>query len=298
MEQESKFPEKLPLDLLIVIIFSIIGVAMVLALPDGNFLRVIFGIPLLIFFPGYALVSLLWPRISLENIERIALSFGLSIVLVAIVGLAMHYLVDLSLSSISAGLLLIIILISSLAFYQRSKIPEDDVFVFHISNIIPVLPKSKPEKSMVLFLAVCLIVSSIALGYIATRPATGETYTELYVLDINGTTENYPVNLSVNEIGQVIVGVVCHESDSTDYEILFGRAGVGDSGLVSNWEEPQIMNSPLLTRRNVTLEHDGIFEDICEFSFTTPGIYQIVWELEINGQATNYDVHLWVEVHY
>ena len=297
MNQEMKLPGNIPLDLLIVIIFSTIGALMAFALPDGNFLRVILGIPLLIFFPGYALVSVLWPSKSLENIERIALSFGLSIAITAIVGIAMHYTAGLSLASIVMGLLVLIILLSGLAFFQRSKISEDEAFEFEIPKPISIIPDSKPEMFIVILLAACLIISGITFGYLVTRPVSGESYTEFYIMDINGTTQNYPVNLSINEVGQVIVGISCNEYNYTEYEILFGLENTGDTGLTSTWEEPQVMNSMTLTRHNVSLEHDGTFEDICEFRFTSPGIYKIVWELEMNGQDTNYQVHLWVEVY-
>lgn len=296
-ENEILAGKKFPLDILIVIIFSIIGAVMAFALPDGNFLRTILGIPLLIFFPGYALVSALWPGKSLDNIERIALSFGLSIVLSAIVGMAMAYTIDLTLVSITMGLLVLIILLCVLTFFQRSKIPEDDLFNFQLSKAIPQMPDNKPEMFFVIMLAACLIASGITMGYLITRPASGESYSEFYLLDINSTTQNYPVNLSVNEVGQVIVSINCNEYHFTEYEILFGLEGAGDTGLTSTWDEPQVMNTPILTRRNVTLDHEGVFEDVCEFSFTAAGTYQIVWELEVNGQDTNYQVHLWVEVH-
>ena len=289
--------KKYPIDLLIVIIFSIIGAVVAFALPDGNFLRVIFGIPLLLFFPGYALVSVLWPSKSLENIERIALSFGLSIVLTAIVGMVMVYTMGLSLVSIIMSLLVLIILLSVLAFFHRSKIPEDDLFNFQLSKAIPQMPDNKPEMFFIILLAGCLIISGITMGYLITHQAPNESYSEFYVLDINGTTQNYPVNLSTNEIGQVIVGINCNEYNFTEYEILFGLEGAGDTGLMSTWDESQVINTQILTRRYVSLEHDGVFQDVCEFRFTMPGIYKIVWELEINGQETDYQVHLWVEVH-
>ncbi len=295
-ENEILGAKKFPVDLLIVLIFSIIGAAMAFILPDGNFLRVIFGIPLLIFFPGYALVSALWPGKSLENIERIALSFGLSIVLTAIVGMVMVYTTGLSLVSIIMGLLVLIMLLCVLTFFQRSKIPEDDIFDFQLSKAIPQMPDNKPEMFFIILLTCCLIVSGITMGYLITRPASGESYSEFYVLDINSTTQDYPVNLSTNEVGQVIVGINCNEYSFTEYEILFGLDGAGDTGLTSTWDEPQVINTPILTRRSVDLDHDGVFEEICEFSFTTPGTYKIVWELEINGQDTDYEVHLWINV--
>src|SRR3989304_2036405 len=55
-------------------------------------LRIVFGLPFVLFLPGYALIAALFPRKDdLDGIERIALSFGLSIAVVPLIGLALNY---------------------------------------------------------------------------------------------------------------------------------------------------------------------------------------------------------------
>jgi len=50
---------------------------------SGTFLRVLFGIPMVLFIPGYALIAALFPgKGDIDGIERTALSFGLSIAVV------------------------------------------------------------------------------------------------------------------------------------------------------------------------------------------------------------------------
>ena len=54
--------------------------------------RIIFGLCLVLFFPGYTILSALFPRKNdLGGIERVALSFGLSIAIVPLIGLILNY---------------------------------------------------------------------------------------------------------------------------------------------------------------------------------------------------------------
>jgi len=83
--------------------------------------------PLVLFLPGYSLIAALFPRKDdLDGIERIALSFGLSIAITPLLGLALDYtpfgirlfpvLIVLSVFTVSLALG---------AYVRRSKIPEE-----------------------------------------------------------------------------------------------------------------------------------------------------------------------------
>ena len=59
---------------------------------NGSMVRNILGLPLILFFPGYALLAALFPAKSdLDGVERAALSFGLSIAVVPLIGLGLNY---------------------------------------------------------------------------------------------------------------------------------------------------------------------------------------------------------------
>ena len=71
--------------LVIVLVASII-------LSPSNILRIILGIPFLLFFPGYALAAALFTKgRGMDAVERVALSFGLSIAVVPLIGLILKY---------------------------------------------------------------------------------------------------------------------------------------------------------------------------------------------------------------
>jgi uncharacterized membrane protein len=82
-----------PKDLIVVIGFTIASVIIITVPPlSESVLRAVVGFPLVLFLPGYSLVSALFPRSDeLDAIERIALSIGLSICVVVFIGLGLNY---------------------------------------------------------------------------------------------------------------------------------------------------------------------------------------------------------------
>jgi len=84
-----------------------------------------------LFLPGYALIAALFPRKDdLDGIERIALSFGLSIAVVPLLGLALNYTpFGIRLSPVLIVLSVFTIALTMGAYARRNRIPEEDRFV-------------------------------------------------------------------------------------------------------------------------------------------------------------------------
>jgi len=55
------------------------------------YLRYVFGSILVLFLPGYSLIEALYPKKDLDDLTRLALSIGLSLALVPLVGLVLNY---------------------------------------------------------------------------------------------------------------------------------------------------------------------------------------------------------------
>lgn len=80
-------------DLIFIVAFVVIS-GVIITVPPLNDtpIRAVVGFPLVLFLPGYSLVSALFPRSDeLDGVERIALSVGLSICVVVFIGLALNY---------------------------------------------------------------------------------------------------------------------------------------------------------------------------------------------------------------
>jgi hypothetical protein len=55
------------------------------------YIRYLLGAIFVLFLPGYSLIKLIFPKKELDNIERTALSMGMSLALVPITGLILNY---------------------------------------------------------------------------------------------------------------------------------------------------------------------------------------------------------------
>ena len=91
-------------------------------------MRTILGIPFVLFIPGYVLIAALFTKKDdLDSIERIALSFGLSIAIVPLIGLVLNYTFGIRLIPILVSLCIYTIGLIFVTEYRR-QLPEEDKF--------------------------------------------------------------------------------------------------------------------------------------------------------------------------
>ena len=79
----------------IIIILAVITTLAVFTINENSspsmYIRNILGAIFVLFLPGYSFIKALFPKKELDNIERIALSIGLSLALVPITGMVLNY---------------------------------------------------------------------------------------------------------------------------------------------------------------------------------------------------------------
>lgn len=87
-----------------------------------TYVRYVFGSIFVLWLPGYALVKALFPTKELENVERIAISVGMSLALVPIVGLLLNYTpLGIKTAPITFSLLALTITFSTVAVMREQK---------------------------------------------------------------------------------------------------------------------------------------------------------------------------------
>ena len=122
-----------PKDLTLVILLTFLCILFVVIPPLNEIspIRIILGLPLVLFLPGYSLIAALFPRKDdLDGIERIALSFGLSIAITPLLGLALNYTpFGIRLSPVLIVLSVFTIALAICAYIRRGMTPEEDRFV-------------------------------------------------------------------------------------------------------------------------------------------------------------------------
>ena len=104
--------------------------AVVIAFFPSTIARIILGLPFLLFFPGYTLIAALFPKKeSLGGVERVALSLGLSIAVVPLIGLVLNFTPwGIRLDPILISLVVFIIAASGVAWYRREKLAPEERF--------------------------------------------------------------------------------------------------------------------------------------------------------------------------
>jgi uncharacterized membrane protein len=224
------------LDISIIIGYMII-VSAALSSIDSVRLKVILGLPLIFVLPGYLMMVALYPKRHTITIpERIALIFGLSVVLLPGIGLLLNFTpFGIRIEPILAGTVLVSALFCALTVYQRSQLELKDQFLplYDLLQGKIILasmssPESKNDKSLIYNVLKIGIVASI-IGIIfmfymfATTDQPREHFTEFTILDDSGLIIGKPWELESNRTYDVQININNHEGETIDY-FLYLRA--------------------------------------------------------------------------
>lgn len=232
------------LDLLLAAVLAATTVIVVNLLPEWHSaVRVGLGLVLVLWLPGYTLVMLLFPRKNdLEPINRIALSIGLSTVLVALAGYGLDYTPwGIQLASMSISLGIVVALLALLCGFQRRRLAPEHPFTLplHSSTFL---------KSSAVALTTALLFG-IGISTMEALRARVQ-YTEFYILGVNGEISNYPTELSVGEPFTITLGVTNHEGRAASYRVegsigtVVARDAVPLLQDGETWERPLALRAP------------------------------------------------------
>ena len=288
------YKKLIPNDIGIIIFLVIITSIFVLVPPlSTTYVRTILGLPMVLFLPGYTLVAALFPRKNdLDGIERLALSFGLSIVVVPL-GLGLNYTPwGIGLNPILITLDIFILIMCAVAVKRRSVLPDRDVFTVpfmafyqSVHNEIFSNHRSTIDKVLTVILVISIVVSIIMVVYVIITPKQGEKFTEFYLLGAGGMADDYPTWINTGESGTMIVGVVNHEYQGINYsmEVLLDNESIE---LPDQWKEISLKHNQTMERKlTLALYKEG--EDM-KLEFL---LYK-----ENNYTQPYRDLHLWVSV--
>ena len=125
-------------ELLLVNILAILLI-IIIAFFTSNVLRIILGLPFVLFLPGYTLIAALFPRRNaLGSIERVALSFGLSVAVVPLIGLILNYTPwGIRLYPVFLSLTIFILATSLIAWHRRRRLAQVERFTVSFNLSLP-----------------------------------------------------------------------------------------------------------------------------------------------------------------
>lgn len=205
----------LPLNVLVILL-----VAVIIFLPP-NILCIILGFPFLLFFSGYALMAALYPRrTGIGGIERVALSFGLSIAVVPLILLVLNYTPwGIRLESILYSIVSFIFITSVLAWFSRKGLLEEERFGIEFQLRIPSWGITRWDKALSIILVLTILGALGMMGYVIATPKVGQRFTEFYFLGQEGNDRSYPSKLTVGEEGKVVIGIINNEYEIVNYRV-------------------------------------------------------------------------------
>ncbi len=279
--------EEPPLDLRLIIIYLFLTTIFLTIPPlDKTIIRTILGIPLMLFIPGYVLIAALFPgKDDLDGIERAALSFGLSIAVVPLLGLGLNFTPwGIRFGPILSTLILFSLSLLMIAHVRRLELPRDERFEVPLKAALLGIkeefrrPENRIDRILTVILILSIIASLVMVAYVIVTPKQGEKFTEFYILGPEGKAADYPKDVHPGTPINIIVGVINHEYSVINYTLF-----------------AQIKNDTFMERK-IQLSHNQTWEEPVSFSINSTGAnLKLEFLLYREDMETPYrETHLWV----
>ena len=280
----------IPADLLAAVLTALATLVFTLTPLADLPVRIPLGLAMVLFVPGYALIAALFPKKGdLDGIERLALSFGLSIAVVPLIGLGLNYTPwGIRLTPVVISLAFFTIAMTAVAYWRRMALAVEDRFAVPLCEGVASLKKevladekSRLDRALTVILIITILMSVFALIYVIVTPKQGEKFTEFYILGPGGKAYDYPTQVQAGNKSTVIVGVVNHEYALVNYTMHLN------------------LDNTSILKENMTLQHNQTWEEPVAYVLNKTGDEQkLAFLLYREGNFTGpyRDLHLWVNV--
>jgi uncharacterized membrane protein len=235
----------LPADLAAVVVLVVLtNLAVLLPVISETPLRIVFGLPFLLFVPGYAFIAALFPEAGsgpsedddefeggIDGIERVALSFGLSIAVVPLIGLVLNFTPwGIRLVPILVSVSLFTIVAVVVGAVRRWELPEAERFTVPYRSWLAsgraelFAPETRVDGALNVLLVLSVLLAVGSVGYAVAVPKQGEAFTEFYLLTENETgglvADDYPTEYVVGESKPLVIGIGNNEHEQVDYTVV------------------------------------------------------------------------------
>jgi len=294
--------QRRPWDLCLCITYTVVLAGGVLATGTGDLLAIL----VVVFVPGYVIVAALFPRRSspekpgIDWVERIALSFGLSIAVIPLLGLLINFTPwGTRFSPIVATIAFFTVGVGFVAYWRRMRVPPDQRLAGGIELAMPAWKEyGLVDRILTIALAASIVVTSGTLTYFVLAPRAGGTFTEFYILGPGGEASGYPTTLNTSEAGTVIVGIANHESMEVNYTVRVDLVGLQISyNATSGLNETIETNRSIRSTFNVSLMDGVTWTHRYPFSILTAGLWKLQFLLFRNNDFSPYrNLYLFVRV--
>lgn len=245
-----------PFDLAAVTVGAILAYWIVTSFQDASTIRLLAAFPLVLFLPGYALVAVLFPATdrsgretistpierrprSIDVVERLGLSFVLSLVVVALVGLALPITQwGFTTTVTTAALAAVTVVIAQIGVVRRLRTPTSERFTV---SPIASLGRLRSDdgavataSTIVLVLAVGMAIGALVLGVLAPMSTGGFTELALYSETDDGDLVAGEIDdeIAAGESVPITVSIDNQEGEETDYTVVVQEQVIEDGDVV------------------------------------------------------------------
>lgn len=258
------FVRRYPFDLALVSAAAIVSSLGLTTLQIGSELRLLLALPLLLFLPGYAFVSVLFPTRArrahrdrpserfprgIDLAERLALSVALSLAIAPLVtiGLAPSQW-GLNAESAAAVLGVATVGLAQIGVVRRVRIPEPDRYTVTAGSIYR---RIRPDReggllasvtSLLLVVAVVGAIGALLFALVSPPAAGGFTELGVYTEDEGGdlVADEYPDELAPGESTPLVVTVDNQEGEEAAYTVVVQEQRLEDDEVVERTELDRI----------------------------------------------------------
>jgi len=311
------FATMLPPDLILILLWlSAAIITIYLPLLNATPVRYVFTIPVILFIPGYCLLAVLFPQEGdIDLFERIALSFGLSIAVVPLMGLGLNFTPwGIRLEPIVMALTLFTLVLILIAQYRRAVLLPEERFNIPFAGIASSLweglfpaESSRVDRILSGVLVLAILTAILSTVYVIAVPKQGERFTEFFLLGENMTAAGYPDQILPEINYPLFIGIGNQEHRNVTYalETWYLRT---ESDTVTNTSRIIAMDPG--ERSAVTLAHNETRIVPYTLSVSQPGYDRVEFLLfnesvpgpDVTGSdrinASYRDLHLWITVGY
>ena len=335
---------RFPADLVLTVVVSITTVfAVLLPVIQETPIRRVLALPFLLFFPGYALLALLFPEDGdgpvhhdvgsrektedreheseqssfipdhdrgIDWVERLALSFGLSIAVIPLLALGITFTpFGLNLIPILFTIAGFTVVCAAGAAYRRWELSPEKRFrvpyrdwLSHAHKTV-FNPENRLDALLNIALALSIVIAVVTLVGAMLFPPDGEQYSEFTLLTENDDGDlvaaDYPETMALNDSAELIVGIENQEQETVEYTVVIELQRV-EPGV----NETTILERDEIDRFETTLEYEESWQRTHGFEPTMTGEdLRLQYLLFRDGPPANptvensyRDLHIWLDV--
>lgn len=240
-------PIGLPLDLLLVVTLTVLSCVVIFAPIDVSILlRAPLGVLFALFFPGYALVAVLFPRRGqsdttesnesralltpergIDGLERLVISVAASTGIVVLVSAIVTVSYGFRLTPVTLAVAGFTVVAALVAGLRRRRVPPTERYrdpvaacISSISSGFHTDSRLDSALNVVLVAAVVLAVGSVAYAVTTDEVSSTEFYLLTETEEGRLVADDYPTKFVLNESRPLVVGIDNNEGTKTHYTIV------------------------------------------------------------------------------